>query len=221
MNTKRSVVLFDLDGTLLNTLADLREAVNYALREYGYPLKSMEEIRMSVGNGVGKLMERVLPDGKETSCYEQCLHTFRTYYSEHMQDFTRPYPGVCELLTALKKKGFRLGIVSNKFDAAVKALSRDYFGDLIDVAIGESPEVRKKPAPDCVLEAIRLLGAVKEEVLYVGDSDVDVATAHNEGIPCIGAVWGFRGRSVLLKAGADELIGNPIELLQLLENEKQ
>lgn len=217
MKTEISTILFDLDGTLLDTLADLQQAVNYALSCYGYPGKELEEVRWSVGNGVAKLIERVLPEGRENPCFEECLDRFREYYSIHMQDLTQPYPDILELLTELRDHGYRLGIVSNKFDTAVKELGRNYFGDIIEVAIGESPEVRKKPAPDCVFEAIRILGSHKESVIYIGDSDVDVETAHNAGLLCIGVTWGFRNRNILKEAGADYIIDKPVELLTLLE----
>lgn len=217
MNAEISTILFDLDGTLLDTLADLQQAVNHALSCYGYLGKGLEEVRRSVGNGVAKLIERVLPEGRENPCFEDCLEKFREYYSDHMQDLTQPYPDIPELLVELREHGYRLGIVSNKFDAAVKELGHNYFEDIIEVAIGESPEVRKKPAPDCVFEAIRILGSHKESVIFVGDSDVDVETAHNAGLPCVGVTWGFRDRNTLKDAGADYIIEKPMELLTLLE----
>lgn len=217
MKTNITTLIFDLDGTLLNTLEDLRAAVNHALSRYGYPVKSPEEVRLSVGNGVAKLMERVLPGGLENPDFEPCLEAFRRYYSEHLQDQTAPYPGIPEVLADLSAKGYRLGIVSNKFDAAVKQLREDYFPDTISVAIGESAGVRKKPAPDCVYKAMEELNCREEEAIYIGDSDVDVATAHNSGLRCIGVTWGFRDRQVLTEAGADWIIQEPVELPTLLE----
>lgn len=217
MEAKIKTVIFDLDGTLLNTLGDLRAAVNHALARFGYPVKDTEEVRLAVGNGVAKLMERVLPGGLENPDFEACLKSFREYYSQHLQDQTVPYPGILEALASLKEKGYALGIVSNKFDAAVKQLREDYFSDTIRVAIGESADVRKKPAPDCVYKAIAELGCRKEEAVYVGDSDVDVATAHNSGLCCIGVTWGFRDARVLEEAGADWMIQTPSELPELLE----
>lgn len=214
-----TTILFDLDGTLLNTLGDLQAAVNHALTEYGYPVKNLEEVRLAVGNGVGKLMERVLPQGLENPDFERCLTSFREYYSQHLQDRTVPYPGIPELLDELKKRDYRLGIVSNKFDAAVKQLKEDYFAETITAAIGESAGVRKKPAPDCVRKALEELAATAGEAVYVGDSDVDVATAHNSGLPCIGVTWGFRGRQVLEQAGADWIIETPLDLVTLLEQQ--
>lgn len=217
MKANITTVIFDLDGTLLNTLEDLRAAVNHALTRFGYPIKNLEEVRLAVGNGVGKLMERVLPGGLENPDFEDCLSAFREYYSQHLQDRTKPYPGILETLTLLKEQGYGLGIVSNKFDAAVKQLQEDYFPDTITVAIGESADVRKKPAPDCVFKAMAELGCRKEEAVYVGDSDVDAATAHNSGLRCIGVTWGFRDAHVLEEAGADWIIHEPAELPDLLE----
>lgn len=214
-----TTILFDLDGTLLNTLGDLQAAVNHALTEYGYPIKTIEEVRLSVGNGVGKLMERVLPEGLKNPDYEPCLASFREYYSRHLQDRTVPYPGIPERLEELKDRGYRLGIVSNKFDAAVKQLKEDYFAETISVAIGESAGIRKKPAPDCVRKALEELRAETEEAVYVGDSDVDVATARNSGLVCIGVTWGFRGRQVLEEAGADWIIEEPAAFLPLVEQQ--
>ena len=217
MKANITTVIFDLDGTLLNTLEDLKTAVNHALTRFGYPVKNQEEVRLAVGNGVAKLIERVLPGGLENPDFEDCLKAFREYYSQHLQDQTAPYPGIPEVLAMLKEKGYSLGIVSNKFDVAVKQLREDYFPDTITVAIGESADVRKKPAPDCVYKAMAELDCKKEEAVYVGDSDVDAATAHNSGLRCIGVTWGFRDAGVLDGAGADWIIHEPRELPDLLE----
>lgn len=216
VNRKRPAVIFDLDGTLLNTLGDLHNAVNFALEQYGYPKKDIEAVRMAVGNGVGTLIERVVPKGKEDQNYQNCLDAFRTYYSQHMQDVTVLYAGIQELLQTLKKEGYQLGIVSNKFDAAVKQLKEDYFADTISVAIGESDGVRKKPSPDCVFKAMEELQCTKEDTIYVGDSDVDVETAHNAGLRCVGVTWGFRDEALLVETGADWIIHTPEELLEIL-----
>lgn len=216
MKLAATTVIFDLDGTLLNTLEDLKNAVNYALMEYGYSEKTTNEVRLAVGNGVAKLIERVLPQGTSNPDYEACLNTFRVYYSEHLKDNTAPYPEVIELLETLKSHRYRTGIVSNKFDAAVKQLKEEYFSDLIEVAIGESADVRKKPAPDCVYKAMEELHCKKTTAVYVGDSDVDVATSHNAGLRCVGVTWGFRDRAVLEQAGADVIIDTPMELFSVL-----
>lgn len=211
-------VIFDLDGTLLNTLEDLRTATNHALREFGCPTKSLEEVRLAVGNGVAKLIERVIPDGAENPDFPPCLECFRQYYSEHLQDQTAPYPGIIEMLQWLQEQGYGIGIVSNKFDAAVKNLRDDYFKEYIPVAIGESSDVRKKPAPDCVYKAMKELNCAASTTIYVGDSDVDVQTAHNAGLLCVGVSWGFRGHDFLVANGADFIIEEPMELCERLKN---
>lgn len=209
-------VIFDLDGTLLNTLEDLTDSVNFALRTCGYPPRTIEEVRAFVGNGVGLLVERSVPAGTTAGETERCLSVFKEHYARNMRNKTRPYDGILPLLRELRESGRKLAIVSNKFDAAVKELRDDLFAAEIPVAIGESATVRRKPAPDTVWEALRELGAEKESAVYVGDSDVDVQTAHNAGLPCIGVTWGFRGREVLQSAGADRIVDTPDELLRLL-----
>ncbi len=214
---KYNTIIFDLDGTLLNTLEDLTDSVNYALNEFGYPLRTINEIRQFVGNGVKVLMDRAVPHGTSPEDTAKCLEIYRKHYSGNMQNKTRPYDGIYELLTDLKEKGAKLAVVSNKYDSAVKALCNDYYKEYIRVAIGESPEVAKKPAPDSVYAALAKLAAAKEEAVYVGDSDVDVRTAHNAGLKCIGVTWGFRNREILKAEGADYIIDKPEELLELLD----
>lgn len=206
------VYIFDLDGTLLDTLDDLAASCNYAMRAMGFPEHGIDDVRRFVGNGVRKLIERAVPDGDRNPLFEQALDTFRQHYMAHSLDTTQPYPGIMALLKALKEKGKRVAVVSNKFDAATKSLCRHFFGPLVDVAIGESERVKKKPAPDTVLEALRQLGAEKGGAVYVGDSDVDIATAANSGIPCISVLWGFRDRQFLIDHGATTLIAKPSEL---------
>ena len=171
--------IFDLDGTLLDTLDDLAASTNYALRHNGLPEHTTDDVRRFVGNGVRKLIERAVPGGEEHPLFEQILTDFREYYTRHSSDRTRPYPGVVELLERLRSHGKKIAVVSNKFHAATEALCRHYFPSLVDVAIGESANIRKKPAPDTVVEALRQLGADKGGAVYVGDSDVDIETAHN------------------------------------------
>lgn len=214
--TDITTVIFDLDGTLLYTLADLADAVNFGLSQYGYPERELEEIRHFVGNGVRNLMERSIPGGLQNPDFENCLDAFIEYYAEHMQDKTRPYEGIPELLEALRGGGYKTAIVSNKLDRAVKALSDQYFGASIGLAAGEVEGVKRKPAPDCVFRILRELGSDAKQAIYVGDSDVDVFTAHNAGVPCVGVTWGFRSREVLAEAGADFLIDHPMELMDIL-----
>jgi phosphoglycolate phosphatase len=210
-------VIFDLDGTLLNTLDDLADSVNYALTLHGFPCRTLLEIRSFIGNGVARLMELSIPDGRTNPAFEQTLTDFRWHYAKNMWNKTAAYAGIMELLAHLASENYRTAIVSNKFDAAVKELSRRYFGDYIQVAIGESAHVAKKPAPDTVLKALAELGATPENTLYVGDSEVDVATAKNAGLICVGVTWGFRNRVLLEQHGADYIIDRPEELLAILD----
>ena len=207
--------IFDLDGTLLDTLGDLAASVNYALRMHWMPEHSIDDVRRFVGNGVRKLMERAIPEGAENSDFEVTFATFRQHYMAHSLDTTKPYEGIPETLEALKAKGCHLAVVSNKMMAATQDLCRHFFPDTIEVAIGENEAagIRKKPAPDTVFEALRQLGVGQEGAVYVGDSDVDIETARNSGLPCISVLWGFRDRDFLLQHGAKTLISSPSELL--------
>ena len=207
--------IFDLDGTLLDTLDDLMAAVNYALRQYGMPVHSRDEIRRFVGNGVRLLMVRAIPDGDRNPQFEQVFRTFREYYMEHSLDTTRPYDGIPELLAELKARGCRMAVVSNKFYAATQELCRHFFPDTIEVAIGEheSEGIHKKPAPDTVYKALRQLGTEGENAVYVGDSDVDLQTACNASLPCISVLWGFRDRDFLEANGATTFVAAPEEIL--------
>lgn len=211
MNTYKTYI-FDLDGTLLDTLNDLHASCNYALRTHGMPERSLEEVRQFVGNGVKKLMERAIPDGLENPLFEETLQTFRQHYLLHNLDTTLPYPGIMEMLQQLKAQGKRIAVVSNKFYAATQDLCKHFFGDTIQVAIGEREDIKKKPAPDTVLEALRQLQVTRQDAVYVGDSEVDVETARNSGIPCISVLWGFRSKSFLLSHGATTFIETPNEL---------
>ena len=205
--------IFDLDGTLLDTLHDLWVSCNYALRENGMPERSLDEVRRFVGNGVKKLMERAIPLGLDNSKFDVTYETFRKHYLVHSLDTTKPYSGIPELLANLKKHGKHMAVVSNKFYAATQELCRHFFGDYIDVAIGERENIRKKPAPDTVNEAIRQLGVGRENAVYIGDSDVDVMTARNSNMPCISVLWGFRDRDFLMQHGATTFVAAPKELM--------
>ena len=208
--------IFDLDGTLLSSLDDLAASTNYALRWAGMPERTTEEVRMFVGNGVKLLMERAIPDGQQNPRFEEVYAKFREHYLKHNLDRTRPYEGVIGMLRELKQRGKKLAIVSNKFYAATQELAHHFFADTIEVAIGERENIRKKPAPDTVLEALRQLGASKESAVYVGDSDVDVMTAKNSGLPCISVLWGFRDKEFLIKHGATLFVEKPQEILAKL-----
>jgi len=210
-------IIFDLDGTLLDTLDDLTDAVNYALAQMGWPGRSREEIRQFVGNGVKLLMDRSAPAGAEPGQIAQALALFKARYEGHKQDKTAPYPGVPELLKALGEKGYKLAVVSNKFDLAVKGLMADYFPGLLQAAAGENEAhgIPKKPHPAMVRRVMAKLGA--EKAVYVGDSDVDIETAKNAGLPCVSVTWGFRDREFLLEHGAEFLADTPEEFLEWLQ----
>ncbi len=214
--------IFDLDGTLLDTLGDLAASVNYALRTHGMPEHSLDNVRRFVGNGVRLLMERAVPEGAANPQFDAAFATFRQHYMAHSLDTTRPYDGIPETLAELRRRGCRLAVVSNKFMAATQELCRHFFPDTIEVAIGEheAEGIRKKPAPDTVNEALRQLAVtggdrVGLDAVYVGDSDVDILTARNSGLPCISVLWGFRDRDFLLSHGATTFISSPSELLDL------
>ena len=214
--------IFDLDGTLLDTLGDLAASTNYALRSCGMPEHSVEDVRRFVGNGVRLLMERAVPDGAANPRFDEAFAIFRQHYMAHSLDTTRPYDGIPEMLAALKAKGCRMAVVSNKFYAATQELCRHFFADTIDVAIGEheAEGIRKKPAPDTVFEALRQLTEnspshlLAPSPVYVGDSDVDLATARNSGLPCISVLWGFRSRDFLLAHGATTFAEHPLDILK-------
>jgi phosphoglycolate phosphatase len=211
-----TMYFFDLDGTLLDTLEDLRDAVNYALKKNNMPERTTDEVRRFVGNGVEKLMVRSVPDGKANPAFDMTFLDFRIYYGEHCKEHTRPYPGVLLLMKELAARGIRMAIVSNKIDSAVKELDREYFDGLTQAAIGEMEGVSRKPAPDTALKAMRELGVSAENTIYVGDSDVDIETAANAGIPCVSVTWGFRNAEFLREHGAELLIDHPLDLLSLL-----
>lgn len=194
--------IFDLDGTLLETLGDLAASCNYALRSCGMPERTLDEVRRFVGNGVRMLMVRAVPDGEANPDFEHALAVFRSHYLEHNLDTTKPYPGIVEMLERLRDGGADIAVVSNKFYAATQELVAHFFGDYVKVAIGERENIRKKPAPDTVLEAMRQLGVDKDGAVYIGDSDVDIETARNVGIPCISVLWGFRDKEFLEAHGA-------------------
>lgn len=209
------VFIFDLDGTLLNTLDDLAASTNYALQQYGMATRSLDDIRSFVGNGVRKLIERAVPGGDNNPQFEQVFDTFRQHYLQHSLDHTRPYDGITETLGALRRQGKRVAVVSNKMYAATGELCRHFFPNTVEVAIGEheGEGIRKKPAPDTVIEALRQLGVGKERAVYVGDSDVDILTARNSGLPCISVLWGFRDRTFLAAHGATTFVTHPRQLL--------
>ena len=209
-------VIFDLDGTLLDTLDDLMNAVNFALREFSFPERSRAEIRSFIGNGVIKLMERSTPAGTDSITQEKCLSCFRSYYLEHMADNTAPYKGVISLLERLKNEGITTAVVSNKLHSAVVGLCEDYFPSLIDIPLGVAEEKERKPSPFNVFRALEILSSDKENTIYVGDSNVDVETAHRASLKCIGVTWGFRDREELEAHCCDFIADTAKEVLELI-----
>jgi len=213
---KYRLAIFDLDGTLLYTLENLKAALNYALRESGYPERSLDEVRRFIGNGIRKLIERGVPEEASAEEIDRTHAIFKEYYSKHWLDVTKPYDGIMEVLLSLKQQGIKTAVVSNKVDVAVKQLTDAFFEDIFDMSVGERENVRRKPAPDSVYEVLQTLGFDKEEAVYIGDSDVDVKTAANAGVDCIAVEWGFRTREVLEAAGAKTFASKPENLLELI-----
>ena len=215
MNTKNTVI-FDLDGTLLDTLDDLTASSNYAMKEMGFPLRSKDEIRSFVGNGILVLIRKCVPEGTDDETIEKALDIFKKHYGVHCNDLTKPYDGIRELIAALQEKKVKMAIVSNKADFAVKELAEIYFKGSIPVAIGENEAagIRKKPAPDTVYKAMELLGSSADESVYVGDSEVDVKTAANAGLDLVLCSWGFRGEAFLKSLGSHIIIHKPLELIE-------
>lgn len=224
--------IFDLDGTLLDTLQDLADSVNYALRQHHMPEHSVDDVRQFVGNGVRRLMEQAIPDGAANPNFEATFATFRQYYMLHSLDTTKPYDGIPELIHELKERDCQLAVVSNKMMAATQQLVAHFFPE-IDIAIGEheAEGIRRKPAPDTVITALQQLGVDNQQLtdgakptaniqklkaVYVGDSDVDIATARNAGLPCISVLWGFRNSDFLLAHGATMLVEKPSDILTFL-----
>lgn len=212
----KKLVIFDLDGTLLNTLEDLCSSTNFALRSENLPGRSLDEVRRFVGNGIRKLIERAVPEGTDAELTDRVFSAFKTHYTANCEVKTAPYEGIRELLQSLKSRGVLLGVVSNKADEPVKKLIAHYFPDVFDSVVGEREGVRKKPAPDSVLETVRALGCCISDTVYVGDSDVDRHTAQNAGCDCVLVSWGFRERALLESFGVPVADSAP-ELLELLD----
>lgn len=210
---KYNTVLFDLDGTLIDTLEDLTDSVNLVMDQEGHPAKTIEDVKNGIGEGYRLLMEACLPVGTESAEIDRCTALFEAIYMERMMNKTKPYQGITDLLVNLRIHGVRIGVVTNKMDDAANLICRHYFGALIDVAIGDTPERKKKPAPDNVIEALRQLGAKREQVLYVGDSDIDVCTAIDSGLDFIGVSWGYRSRERLQEVGAKIVVDHPTDVL--------
>lgn len=208
-----AAAIFDMDGTLLNTLDDLAASTNFALEAFGLPPRTTDEVRQYVGNGIGNLIRRAVPEGTDEACRSQVFDTFCAHYAQHSADNTAPYPGIPELLDELRGRGVECAVVSNKGDFAVQDLVRSYFPGAFDFAVGEREGIRRKPAPDTVNAALEALGVAREHAVYIGDSEVDVATAEASGLDCLCVTWGFRDIETLHEAGAKTLVDTTEELL--------
>ena len=216
MNKK--AVIFDLDGTLLNTLEDLTDSTNFALKSFNYPNKSIDEIKKFVGNGVSKLIERAIPDGLNNPHYEECISIFKSHYKENMFNKTQPYEGSINMLKKIKSLNIKIAVASNKFDIAVKELCAIYFKDLIDLCAGENEKegIRKKPSPETILRILKIFDLNPSDAIYVGDSEVDIQTADNSNMECISVLWGFKSKEFLLNNGAKILIAKPDDIFKYL-----
>lgn len=213
---KYKAVIFDMDGTILNTLEDLKNATNYSLRQFGMPERSLEEVRMFVGNGIRKLVERAVPSGTSEEKIAQVFDVFLEYYEIHSADNTSPYPGILELVEKLKKSGIKTAVSTNKADVPAQELGKEYFNGIFDLIVGQQDGLKVKPAPDSVNKILSILDIQKKDAIYIGDSDVDVQTAKNSGLDFIGVSWGFRGREFLEKNGAKNIVDNANEILDLV-----
>ena len=214
---KFNSVVFDLDGTLLDTLSDLRDSVNFALEKNNLPKRTTEEIRSFVGNGIRLLVERSVPENTPIETTDRCFSDFKEYYKDHSAILTKPYDDIIELMKELKSKGIKIAVVSNKADFAVKTLMEDYFSGLYDCAYGERAGVERKPAPDGVLGAISEMGGDLENTVYIGDSEVDVETSKNAKLPCIAVTWGFRDKEVLESLCPEYIVDSPSDILNIIE----
>ncbi|MBR5409660.1 MAG: HAD-IA family hydrolase [Clostridia bacterium] len=210
-------VIFDMDGTVLDTLSDLRTATNVALRKNGLPERGLDEVRRFVGNGILRLVEQAVPAGTPAGTVQNVFDDLNAYYRDHCADETKAYPGIKVMLRALRTAGLRTAVVSNKPDYGVQALVEQYFKGLFDFAVGVTPGVNRKPAPDMVNAALAALGASPETAVYVGDSEVDIATANNAGLPCICVSWGFRDPAVQRAHGATLFANTPVDVLRHVE----
>ncbi len=213
---KITTIIFDMDGTVLNTLDDLTDSVNYVFSKFGLPARSRDEYRQFFGNGIGYAMKCAAPEGTPDSLIEEMIPVFKEYYDIHCLDKTGPYDGIIDLMKELRNSDFKMAIVSNKIDSAVKELNERFFSEYVSVAIGERPGVSRKPAPDTVFAALAELGSSTDEAVYIGDSEVDLMTAKNSNLPCIAVLWGFRDRDFLIKNGASAFAKTPKDIISYL-----
>ena len=213
---KITTIIFDMDGTVLNTLDDLTDSVNYVFSKFGLPARSRDEYRQFFGNGIGYAMKCAAPEGTPDSLIKEMIPVFKEYYDIHCLDKTGPYDGIIDLMKELRSSGCKIAIVSNKIDSAVKELNERFFSEYVSVAIGERPGVNRKPAPDTVFAALAELGSSTDEAVYIGDSEVDLMTAKNSNLPCIAVLWGFRDRDFLIKNGASAFAKTPKDIISYL-----
>lgn len=209
-------VIFDLDGTLLYSLEDLKDSVNFVMKKHGFREYTIDEVREAIGNGVRLLMERILPKDIDKNLFEECLSEFKENYSKNMYNKTKPYDGILDMLKALREEGYKIAVLSNKFDSAVKELSKKYFGELVDLAVGQKEGVKEKPSPLGIQEIAKELDTDVENCIMVGDSEVDIQTANNAGIDCISVTWGYKNIDFLYDNGATKLVYAPEDILELL-----
>lgn len=210
------LAVFDMDGTILDTLEDLKDSTNFALEKCGYPVRTYDEVRRFVGNGIRKLIERAVPEGLTVEQIDRVHEVFTEHYKVHCADKTKAYDGIKPLLEKLRTSGVKTAVVSNKADYGVQELCKEYFDGLFDYAVGEREGIRRKPAPDAVNEALRVLGIDKSEAVYIGDSDVDFETAKNAELPCISVLWGFRDEEFLREKGATLFVRDPAEIYDII-----
>lgn len=210
------LAVFDMDGTILDTLEDLKDSTNFALEKCGYPTRTYDEVRRFVGNGIRKLIERAVPEGLTVEQVDRVHEVFTEHYKVHCADKTKAYDGIKPLLEKLRASGVKTAVVSNKADYGVQELCKEYFDGLFDYAVGEREGIRRKPAPDSVNEALRVLGMDKSEAVYIGDSDVDFETAKNAELPCISVLWGFRDEEFLREKGATLFVHDPAEIYDII-----
>lgn len=213
-----NTVVFDMDGTVLDTLDDLTDSMNYVMKRFDMACHDREEYRQFFGNGVRYALERSVPENTPADVIDRMLPVFKEHYDVHCLDQTKPYDGITKLMRELKAKGFKMAIVSNKIDSAVKELNKRFFSEAVEVAIGEKPGIRRKPAPDTVFEALKELNSDQKEAVYIGDSEVDYKTACNSGLPCISVLWGFRTEEFLRNNGASVFAETPDDVLRRIED---
>ena len=211
---KYRLYIFDLDGTILDTLTDLWRAVNYTMRKFGYPTLEKNEVADRTGNGIARLVRLSLPEGVDEDTQKSALAIFKQYYVEHCDDNTKPYEHIKDVIGTLKESGAKCAVISNKADEAVQKLTKDYFDGSFDIVMGQKDGVRQKPYPDEAESVLKELGVEKQDAVYIGDSEVDVQTAQNAGLDLIAVSWGFRGKARLVECGANVIIDTPEQILE-------